>query len=142
MNELKFSKEKQVGRKPIKHSEKSHDKEKFLQILEEELLKHMPDIAVIRIPDAAYRAIFANQTIHPRFKRDIAMFLRGIPDLILLRAMGDKYNIALCIENKVGKNQPTQGQKHFAARANVHIIKNFDDFEKLVNEFRKKGGCL
>ena len=138
MDELKFSKEKQIGKK--KKTSKSKlfkGPEKELQALEEELLKYKPNIAVIRIPDAAYRAIFANQHIQPWIKREIASFLKGIPDLTLLKKHG-KYNLALCIENKVGGNKMTQGQRKFAERANVKVVRSFEHFQELLDNFETR----
>ena len=135
---LKFSKEKQTGRKPIDKGHKTslNIKESDLQSQCEEYLQYHPDITAVRIPDSAYRAIFANSSIQPHIKRQISSFLKGIPDLILLRSCDNGENRALCIELKVGDNKLSQGQKHFAEKVNVHVIRRLEDFVKLIEEWK------
>ena len=102
----------------------------------EEYLEYYPNLRVIRVPDAAYSAIFANSHISGHMRSLISSFLKGLPDFIILKPDGE-YNQALCVELKVGKNKMSQGQKHFAEKANVKLIYKFDDFVdeiKLFNE--------
>lgn len=138
MTDLKFSKEAQTGRKPKEPKRKTSlpgQSEKDLQRMCEELVK-VYGLANVRIPDSAYKAIFANRNVDQFSRIHIAMFLKGLPDLIILKPDGD-YNKALCVELKVGTNKLSQGQLKFASKANVHLIKRFEDFEQLLKEFLK-----
>jgi len=112
-------------------------KEADLQSQAEALLAFYPNFSVIRIPDAAYRAIFANEHVSQRVKGLISSFLRGIPDITIIKKGETGLNLCLCIEFKVGKNKMTQGQKKFANRANVIECRSFEKFTHLIEEFSK-----
>lgn len=132
---MSYSKESQTGRKWIEteNGSKWQGKESDLQKQCEEYLTYFPNIAVIRIPDAAYRAIFASN-LSAWIKRIISKYLKGLPDLILLRQVGAK-TFALCIEVKTEKGKLSQGQKHFGSIVNVQVIRSFDDFVEAVKKF-------
>ena len=126
MNELKFSKRKQVGRhitdkpdsKPIKKDEAT------LQRQCEELLDWMK-IKYIRIPDSLWRNKAPIYT-----KKLMSKYLKGLPDLTILFNNGTY----LCVELKTKVGTLTQGQKNFAKYIDeLHEIRSFDDFEKLIN---------
>ncbi|MHA1856932.1 MAG: hypothetical protein ACTSYY_12885, partial [Promethearchaeota archaeon] len=69
MQELKFSKRKQAGRTLQEYgTKKDKDSEHHLQIKCEEYLQ-LRNIPSIRIPDAAYRAIFANNNVSGHLKK-------------------------------------------------------------------------
>lgn len=133
-----YTKAMQTGRQTITSDEfkASNDSEQALQRQCEEMLKYHPDIAVIRVPDAAYKAIFANQTIPSWVRALIARFLKGLPDLILLRADGETYCKAVCVELKTKKGKQTQGQKKFARIVPVHVCRSLEHFEQIVKDFR------
>ena len=137
MQELKFSKRKQAGRSLIEYGDTADkDSEHHLQIKCEEYLQ-LRNIPSIRIPDVAYRAIFANTGISKNLKEIISSFLKGVPDIVILKPEPDGTNKALCVELKSAMGKASQGQKHFAKKVNVYIIRSFDDFVKLVEEFLK-----
>lgn len=135
MNELPFSKERLLRKNTISVREfKSivSDESSLQRQCEEYLDLHR--ITYIRVPDAIYKAIFGTTDIKPHIKRLISSFIKGLPDLTIL-IKGVKYNQALCVELKTSKGKLSQGQKSFAKNVNVHIVRSFEDFEKLVNAF-------
>ena len=67
---------------------------------------------------------------------EIANYLKGQPDLIVLRKIpNSKYNLALVSEAKTSKGRLTQGQKNFAKDVNLVVFKSFEDFNKELEEF-------
>lgn len=132
-----YTKAMQAGRiQQVDHKEfrKWTDSEASLQAACEDYLHYFPDIAVIRVPDAAYKAIFAAQGLAGWIKPMISRYLKGIPDFVLLRRSGEACK-ALCVELKVGKNKQSQGQKKFANIVPVVVCRSFEHFEYLVKEF-------
>jgi hypothetical protein len=131
-----ISKQDQTRRKWIEVDGKTkwQGAELDLQRQCEEYLRYFPNIAVVRFPDMAYRAIFAS--ILPEYiKRMIAGYIKGIPDLILLRNKTDGSTAALCVELKSGKGKLSQGQKNFGNKVTVNIVRDFESFTKLISEF-------
>jgi len=131
-----YPKSKQTGNKTITAEEfKSiNANEKALQDRCEEYLQYFPDIAVIRIPDAVYRAIFANNFVSAHIKKLISKYLKGLPDLILLKKHDSFFCKAVCIELKTKKGKQSQGQKHFANKVPVILCRSFEHFQKIVKE--------
>lgn len=102
----------------------------------EKYLGYFPDLVVIRFPDAAYRAIFASTAISEYAKRLIAKYVKGIPDLILLKNRDSGVD-ALCLELKTSTGKLSQGQKNFGERIKVYVVRDFESFTKMVEKFRK-----
>lgn len=136
--ELKFSKSKQTGNKTMDASEyrASQIKESDLQRLCEEYLE-LKRIAYIRVPDAIYKAIFGTSSIKPHVKRLISSFIKGLPDLTLLKPIDDKYVVGRHVELKTAKGKQSQGQKTFATKLPVKIVRSFEEFQKVVKEFEE-----
>ena len=135
---LKFSKRKQTGNKTMTVEEyrATTEPESSLQSQCEELLSFYPNIKVVRVPDAAYRAIFSHSSNVPVFvKKLVSAWLRGIPDLILLRKDGEAYCKAVCVELKTAKGKQSQGQKNFAKVVPVIVCRSFEHFEEIVKDF-------
>ena len=89
-------------------------------------------ISFIRIPDAMYRAVFGIPGIPPHIKAMIAEFVRGVPDITILRDNGT-YD---CIELKTEIGKQSTGQKQFerkVAEGHYHIVRSFEEFRKLVD---------
>ena len=68
-----------------KEFKKWNESEAGLQSQCEEYLKFFPNIGIVRIPNHAYRAIFANNHVSQRVKGLISSFLKGVPDFILIK---------------------------------------------------------
>ena len=82
-----YSKQDQLAR-PRQRQKADKGKESDLQRKCEELLewKHIP---IIRIPDDAYRVIFANPHINNRDRAIISRFLKGLPDITMFRKLAE-----------------------------------------------------
>jgi hypothetical protein len=88
-------------------------------------------ITFIRVPDAMYRAVFGVPGIVPHIKAMIAQFVRGLPDITILRDDGTYQ----CIELKTATGKQSTGQKQFERRVapgHYHIVRNFDEFQEVV----------
>lgn len=121
------------------HSEFYMNKESTLQSNCESYL-NLLHIPYIRIPDVLYSVIFGNSYASKRIpvyvKKVISGFLKGLPDLIILKEMqGTIYNKALCIELKSKTGRLTKEQRQFGAILNLVVVRSFDDFKNIVNEF-------
>lgn len=138
MNELKFSKRKQLQNNiyGISDFKKEYNKEIDLQRQCEQYLQ-LVKVPFIRIPDQVYKSIFGNTHTPPYLKRLVSQFLKGLPDLIVMKKQDDKHCLAICIELKTSKGKLSQGQKNFAKELPLIVIRNFDDFVKLIEEFMK-----
>lgn len=132
---MKYSKTDQTGRKWIESEglSKWQGKESDLQRQCEQYLELFQNIATIRIPDAVYRAIFAS-SLHPKIKRLISGYIKGLPDIILLKEKNGVTQ-ALCVELKTETGKMSQGQKAFAKIVTVHVVRSFESFVELVDKF-------
>jgi len=137
MNELKYSKQKQIQSNVIDAQEYKAitTKEIDLQRQCESLLQYIPNIQYIRIPDAIYKTIFGNNHVKPYIKRLISSFIKGLPDLIILKKQDDIYCKAVCIELKTAIGKMSQGQRSFAKVVPVIVIRSFEQFEKTLKAF-------
>ena len=108
--------------------------ESVLQRQCEEYL-NMRSIQFIRMPDTAYKAIFANPKLSGRDKALISSFIKGLPDITILEPITDDYSMSLCVELKSAKGKLSQGQKNFGKRVPVKVVRSFEEFEALVNKF-------
>lgn len=133
-----ITKQDQTHRKwvEVEGKDKWRGAESDLQRQCEEYLEYLPDVVVIRFPDVAYRTIFASRNIPAYVKRMIAVYVKGIPDLILLKDRGDKVE-ALAVELKTATGKLSQGQKNFGNKVKVNVIRDFDTFVAVVNKFRE-----
>ena len=127
-----YPKHKQLGRQVVdsKQFRKLTESEKHLQA-QCEMWLEVQKIPFLRIPDAAYHLLVKN----PKYCSEASRYLKGIPDLTIFNPNGNGYNDTLCIELKVGKNKASGGQKAFARRVNVIIIRDFETFTKTVTDF-------
>jgi hypothetical protein len=127
-----LSKSKQVGAKRQKKRAldavgiSEHD----LTVQCEDYLNAM-GIVFYRIPDALYRSVFASRSVSSFVKTLIARFVKGVPDFTILSDDG-RY---LCVELKTSIGKLTQGQKSFAKKIPVEVIRDFDSFVNLVSGF-------
>ena len=129
-----YSKQDQLTR-PRQRQKADKGKEAELQRKCEEYLK-LKRIPFIRVPDAVYKVIFANQHLPIHHRTLIASFIKGLPDLTIFRK-ADPYNIALCIELKSAKGKLTHHQKHWADQVTTVVVRSFDEFIRVVEEFEK-----
>ena len=135
----RFSKESQVG--ITKRKERVKKEFKDFKGSERELNDMCEDyleawgLTYIRVPDAVYKSIFgfAGESIPVFIKKMISSFIKGIPDFTVLLSNG-KY---ICIELKVGKNDMSQGQKKFAEKVRVHVVRSFSEFKKIIDDVEK-----
>ena len=129
--ELPFSKRKQLQNNTIDFQEFKSIKnnESNLQNQCEELLnwKH---IFYIRVPDAVYLWIFSIPIVPQYIKGIVSKYLKGLPDLTILFPGGTYW----CVELKTKTGKLSQGQKAFAKRVPVTVIRSFEDFEKQLNQ--------
>jgi len=90
------------------------------------------NIAFIRIPDAMYRAVFGTPGIPPYIKAMIAEFVRGVPDITILRDNGTY----TCVELKTATGKQSTGQKQFERKVSdghYFIVRSFDEFKKIAD---------
>lgn len=133
-----YTKKNQTGRQWVEVDglSKWQGNESDLQNLCEGYLLHFPQIAIIRIPDVVYEAIFSNSNLPVWIKKLVSKYLKGLPDLVLLKQDGLTTK-ALCIELKTEKGKQSQGQKKFGNIVRVHIVRSFEVFIKLIDEFNR-----
>ena len=107
-------------------------KEEDLQRQVEDLLeKKYPDVRYIRFPDWVYVRLARDKD---PILRAIAKILRGVPDLIVFKK-GEKFNQALLLELKAKQGSLRQGQKNWTKNLNLHVKRDFESVEKLLEEF-------
>ena len=135
---LPFDKRKQAGRTNIQESmtvtqfKRAVARENVLQGQVEELLKvKYPDVRYIRFPDWVYARLARDKD---PILRAIAKILRGVPDLIIFKE-DDRFNQALLLELKAKQGSLRQGQKNWSKNLNLHIKRDFESVEKLLEEF-------
>ena len=136
MNDLKFSKKKQLQNNVIdkKEFKALTCKESDLQNLCEEYLDWM-HVRYIRIPDILYNIIFnplsdVYKLLPDWIRKIIAKYIKGLPDLTILFPDGRYW----CVELKIKKGRMSQGQKTFAKYVPITIKRSFEDFKKELDE--------
>jgi hypothetical protein len=136
---LMYSKGDQVRKSNLKERVKKEFRdfkgsERELNDLCEEYLEAC-GLTYIRVPDAIYKAIFGfgGDSIPIFIKKLISSFIKGIPDFTVLMDNG-KY---VCIELKVGRNDLSQGQKKFAEKVKVHVVRSYEEFKKIIDDVEK-----
>lgn len=123
-NELKYSKEKQIGRKIMdKPRSKAIKKDEVILQRQCEGLLDWLKVRYIRVPDCIW-----NYNVPAYIRQLAANYFKGLPDLTIL--FND--NTFICVELKTKTGRMTQGQKNFAKYIPVTIIRSFEDFEKLI----------
>lgn len=130
MNELKHSKRKRLGNKQIDVQEYKviYSDEETLQGQCENLLDIIK-VEYYRIPDI----IWKNRS--PHLRKMASKYLKGKPDLLVLKPFNDIYIKAVAFELKTKKGKLTGGQKQFQRNLPLIIIRSFEQFEKELNVF-------
>ena len=133
MSELKFSKKKQTGNKVIDVPEykAATTKESDIQRQCEQLLDLM-HLEYYRIPDAAWK----NKIPHVR--KILSHYLKGKPDLLVMKPFDDVYIKAVAFELKSKKGVLTGGQKAFQRKLPMIIIRSFEEFSKQLDNFLRE----
>lgn len=114
--------------------------EKILQSNVEEYLKYFDDIKLIRIPDTLYRVVKTSHIIPEHVKIRIFDYIKGIPDLILLKRASDFFCVAVCIELKSATGRPSKKQKDFAGIVPVHLVRNFERAKLIIDRLHNFKG--
>jgi len=63
-----------------------------------------------------------------------AKYLAGVPDLIIIKPMPNGLNQAFLVELKNEKGTLTKSQQKWHKKANVILIREFDEFKKLIDD--------
>lgn len=132
-----YSKSIQLGRTAIDYTEfRDACPESELQAQCEEYLR-LRNVPFIRIPDGVYATLVKS----PKTAR-LAGEMRGVPDLTILDPTEEGHNRALLVELKSKNGRLRQGQKTWARKANMVVVRNFDGpngFIEVLNRFLEKG---
>lgn len=67
-----------------------------------------------------------------------AEYLKGFPDLVLLKPLGDKYNLAHILELKREGGKLRVSQKNFLGGLNYRVPRSCEEVEKEILEFYKE----
>ena len=121
-------KEKEV-RRPPKTAKVS---EKVIQLQCELYLKQL-GLFFIRIPDSMNRGIFANREIPIWTKRHISDFIKGLPDLTILK--DGKY---CCVELKTTIGKLSHEQEQVRKSVGGHVCRSFEEFKSVVDAWLVK----
>src|SRR3990167_7197629 len=109
-----YPKEKQLNKTIIDYREFNEiaNDESALQRQAEEYLDLLK-IPYMRFPDSGYFILFgSNSKLSDQNKRFLSKYLKGLPDLTLLKKVNDKYCLACRIELKTKNGKLSQGQKN------------------------------
>lgn len=139
MDELPFSKRKQTQSYMTAEEYRGAKKENHLQVACEEYLS-LKNIKYIHIPNCVYHLIFGTNYLSKRLKQRARRLLSGVPDLLIFLPEG-KFGRVLLIELKSKKGQARTSQKRWARSMNVYLVKSFEGFQKILNEFIKETGA-
>jgi hypothetical protein len=102
-------------------------------------------IEYTRIPDSLFRFLFGDKLSYylsrntllynllQGVRKQISKYLLGFPDIVIF-SMDGRY-LACELKTKTGKVR--QGQKNKAKKMKIHVIRDFQDFRVLVNNFFK-----
>lgn len=95
----------------------------------------------LHIPPSALRACAVGSATSIGQKREIADYLKGVPDLLIFgpAVEGVEWVRALCVELKVGGNKMSGGQRRWAAGTRVHECRDIEAFVAMVERFAKGG---
>ena len=136
---MRYSKQDQIGSKIIDAQQfrDTHNDWYSFQRACEELLQYYPNLRAIRIPDSVYRYVFAPlATLTIADKKEAARWLKGLPDVTLLKNRNDILCDGLCVEWKHGKRpRLRQSQKHFADDVPLRVVRSLEDFNELIEKF-------
>ena len=122
-----YSKEQQAGRKIVEHKHVDDGPEAELQKSCEEYLT-LRNIPFWRMPDHLQRYIQQKAPI--QYKAMLSRYFLGKPDITILLPSGRYLNVEL----KSKKGRMTAGQKRFADRSELHLIRSFVDFVALIEK--------
>lgn len=142
--DLKFSKKKQLKKTITKDEFKAiyHD-EASLQRQAESYLDHLY-LEYYRVPDGVYKLLFGGKDgkyfieIPEHIRSLFSSFFKGVPDLTIFKNSDFPECRALRIEFKTKTGKQTQSQKKRAAKAHVVVVRSFDHFKQLVDDFIKE----
>ena len=87
----------------------------------------------IRIPDSMNRGIFANPEIPLWTKKHISDFIKGIPDLTILK--DGRY---LCVEIKTTIGKLTHEQEQVLKVTGCLMVRSFEEFREVVENWLDK----
>lgn len=107
--------------------------ESSIQAAAERLCDHL-GLQFIRVPDAAYKAIFANPSVPVHIRVLIAQFLKGLPDMTILKRDG-QYNRALCLELKTTEGDTSKAQDQWSRGASVTVAYGWPEVEAAITAF-------
>ena len=99
-----------------------------------ELYLRLKQVPFIRLPDALMRGIFASYHIPVHQKKIIAEYLRGLPDVMVLKPDG-RYCKMLPLELKTEVGKLTQSQKHWQTKINTIVVRNVKDACAEIDNF-------
>ena len=133
MNKQKFSKRKQTGNRQIDVQEYRAiiQNESSLQEQCENLLDLMK-LEYYRVPDI----IWKNRS--PYLRKIASKYLKGKPDLLVMKPYDDIYIKAVAFELKTKKGKLTGGQKQFQRKLPLIIIRSFEKFQLELNNFLRE----
>ena len=99
-------------------------------------------IPFLHIPDAVYESCSRFSPLSEIKKVQISAYLKGVPDLMIFKHVKyDQYspndNNCLIVELKSEKGRLSQGQQNWNTGLKVHVIKSFEAFKDLVDEWSK-----
>lgn len=135
---LKFSKEKQLGKKMKKINKTGAKTETPVQNFIDNYLK-CKGLFYLRFPDGFWQYIHNPiNKIKVYFKKLCSDSFAGYPDNMVFENLTDKYLIALPIEakSKTGKLNGNK-QKRYAKKLNYQIPRSEDEARILVDNFEK-----
>lgn len=116
-----------IGEKP----RPAFSRERDLQKLCEAYLDSR-GLRYIRVPDSLWAFVMTSKAAPVWLKAFASKFLAGMPDLVILA--GDR---ALHVELKAAKGKESEKQKRWAKDCSVRLVKDFDTFMGLVDEFKR-----
>jgi hypothetical protein len=111
-----------------KRARPSGPSEASIQGLVEAYLR-LRSVPYFRVPDAAYRAIFAGQASHGTM-REASAYLKGLPDVLLL--VGGRY---LALELKRDGGKLTAAQRLWRAAIGTRVAHSWEEAQEIINEF-------
>lgn len=94
----------------------------------------------IRIPDEAYRVLFATPSVPAWVAARLSSFFKGLPDLIIIKPSRGAYNDCLLLELKAKTGRLSQGQKKWHQGVNVQTADSFESAKIIIDDFYGKQG--
>jgi hypothetical protein len=88
----------------------------------------------LRIPDSAFRMIFANPSVPIWIKKEISDYIKGFPDNTVFKKSGSDI-LCLPIEVKIVGGKMSQSQKRWQEAIGTKQVETWDEAKKLIDEF-------